>query len=602
MKVDASTPVLAEIIDAAGKDFTGAIEVSARGGDTPHEAVIYMKDGAVYAVTAAAWEAPVTEWATWKTGGPIPAGSLRPDEYAYQTRAVNAADVDEARRDWAYGVLAAATTWVKPRFKRRRKKETTDGRFSPVPWQRLVTDIGDRVDHDHRAWHTICGALKANRIPVRVAEQAAPVLTVTIPGHSLFTGELSLDATARRAGLTRSKVMQQLSQAILSGATPTFGKAHASSEVLVPEKLQESAEAAEIAHLEALFAAPAHGEDYTPQWRPVASGPSAGTGHSSESPASAPSPVSAPSPEEAVTSADLDDNPVASATQEEITMTAVADAPVVEEQDTQPAPEPVPVVVAPEPEPVYVPEPVTVAPEPVAEPMTMQAVDDARDLLESFVSFARDTEDQSVRRSIVERVLQSAQEEVAAAQAETDRAVQAMLEADNAARSASAAEKAAHGSLTEVQAREQEHRQVFQAAMEAYQAKVNEGQELQEQQESARQASAAEAAHLEELLRQVEDARMRVDAANRAVDFTVEQIKVHQTEMDSQVRPAVDTARSELDTFRGEVLTPAQQSFAQAQQQRAAAQARLEEVRAAAEQVRQRLVHARAVRDSLANQ
>src|SRR5690625_4634831 len=143
MKVDASTPVLAEIIDAAGKNFTGAIEVSARSSGTPHEAVIYMKDGDVYAVTAPSWQPPITEWATWKIGGPLPPGTARPDEYAYQTRAVDAADVDEARRDWAYGVLAAATTWVKPKFKRRRRKETTEGRFTPVQWQRLVTDVSD---------------------------------------------------------------------------------------------------------------------------------------------------------------------------------------------------------------------------------------------------------------------------------------------------------------------------------------------------------------------------------------------------------------------------------------------------------------------------
>ena len=60
-RVDATTSVLAQLVDTATKGFTGSLEVSSRGASGRTLAVsIWLEDGAICAVHAGGWLDPAT--------------------------------------------------------------------------------------------------------------------------------------------------------------------------------------------------------------------------------------------------------------------------------------------------------------------------------------------------------------------------------------------------------------------------------------------------------------------------------------------------------------------------------------------------------------
>src|SRR5665647_2615865 len=139
---------------------------------------------------------------------------------------------------------AGALTWSKPKINRNRKAELTGNKILPTPWQVVSADIAARVDGLESSWSVVCDALVAAGIPAVSAARACGMLAVRIDGNRLFNGAESLDQVAGRAGLSRYRVLEELSRAILSGATPQFLQATPPAEpLLIPEHWEDPARA-----------------------------------------------------------------------------------------------------------------------------------------------------------------------------------------------------------------------------------------------------------------------------------------------------------------------------------------------------------------------
>lgn len=366
-RVDNTTPVLAQLVDAASKEFTGALEVSttdSAGRDL--QVIIWMEGGDVYAVHANGWNPPAAEYVRYRTGVDFSDRDDSPFKAAYETLRdgeplMTADDIDTPRRDWAYGLLAASLTWAKPKIRRGRKATVKVNKMNLSPWKVVTADIAARVDGLESSWQVVCNALThAGFTPVSAA-RACGVLAVRIEGSDLFTGAESLDQTAGRCGVSRYVILEELSRAILSGMVPIFSQAATPDvQLMVPE----------------------HWEDPARSWGGV-------------------EPVTTKVRVEA-----------------EVQPTPVEPEPVVELADPGPEPMVEQEVVEPEPVTVKPSTPAVPEPEPVEE--LAHVVDigagpaSARDLIDGWLASSADTADAHVRGSIVSRLVESARTEAQA--------------------------------------------------------------------------------------------------------------------------------------------------------------------------------------------
>ena len=242
-EVDASAPVLAKIISLADKGFTGAVEVSAKVDGRARQVTTWLKDGKILAVTSPQYDPPALKWTELAYGGPVPAGDGEIELIAYQqpNSPVSAEMIDEARRDWAYGLLSSALTWNKPSFKVRKRASINSGKFAPSPWQRLVTDMSSRVAAYEKAWVNVSQALVSRNIPAISAEQGAPQLVAVLDGSQCFSKQVPLDTLAHDRGMTRASLIIELAQQLAMGYQPTFTRDTTTRDgVLVPEALEDA--------------------------------------------------------------------------------------------------------------------------------------------------------------------------------------------------------------------------------------------------------------------------------------------------------------------------------------------------------------------------
>ena len=242
-QVDASAPILSKIIGLATKGFTGAVEVHAKVSGVTRHVTVWLDGGDIYAIHSSDYTAPAREWAEYKLGGPLPPGDGEPEFIAYQQpdSPVTAEIVEQARRDWGYGILTTALTWAKPSIKVRKRLTTSERKFRPSAWERVVTDMNARMEAYEKAWAQVCASLMANRIPAKDAREAAPRLVAVLEGSSIFNVELPLDQLARRIGATRATIVIELSRQLMMGYTPRYSVATPTDEVVVPEMLEDPA-------------------------------------------------------------------------------------------------------------------------------------------------------------------------------------------------------------------------------------------------------------------------------------------------------------------------------------------------------------------------
>lgn len=239
--VDASHPVLAKIVQAAQKNLTCAVEVRAKVAGQACQATVFLRDGQVYAVHSPQYTPPAEAWARNAMGGELPGGEGEPEQRAYQAPGspVTAEMIDQIRREWAYGLIAAMVTWARPHVKIRKRQTTEHGKFAASGWQRIIGDVSKAVEDYENGWAIICQGLASQNLPVGSAHQIAPHLGVVIPGEDEFHTAESLDVVAARTGRTRAALVDHVASHIAAGKPVAFHKVSAPEGFLVPEALED---------------------------------------------------------------------------------------------------------------------------------------------------------------------------------------------------------------------------------------------------------------------------------------------------------------------------------------------------------------------------
>lgn len=248
-RVDATHPVLAQIVDAASRGFTGSVDIAATdsvGRDL--QVSVYLDEGSINAVHAVGWEPPAAEYVRFATGHDFSDREEPAFKLAYETPGddgqplMDSDAIDRARRAWAYGLLAATLTWDRPKLSRTKKAMPAGNRIIPSPWQRVMADISARVEGMQSGWQVVCDALQTAGIPPVSAGHAGGGLAVLISGHPMFDGTASLDRVAGQNGLTRYAVVDELSNQIVSGVPVDFRPAAADdAPILIPEHWEDPA-------------------------------------------------------------------------------------------------------------------------------------------------------------------------------------------------------------------------------------------------------------------------------------------------------------------------------------------------------------------------
>lgn len=135
-RVDATHPALAQLVDAATREFTGSVDVSVKDSASRDlQMTVWLEDGAIYAVHASGWTPPDAAYVRHRTGRDFSEAGVPAFQAAYDTerdghQLMTAADMDLARRDWAYGLLASALTWAPLGASGHRRQSTAERRFS----------------------------------------------------------------------------------------------------------------------------------------------------------------------------------------------------------------------------------------------------------------------------------------------------------------------------------------------------------------------------------------------------------------------------------------------------------------------------------------
>lgn len=240
--------MLSALSEASRKSFTGSITYSSLG----HDVAVFCEDGNVVAVHSPSFEPPVVTYLRWRTGVDL-GGRNDPLADAYDQQLIDADTIDTIARDWAYGLLASAVTWDKPKIKHTKRVTVTKNVFGDSTWARVSADVSGRVSDLVSSWSTITEYLEQLGFEPRPAAHACTRLTVMIPEHPLFTGEAPIDAIAQRTGQSRYAILRELAHTLLAGPQDVeFGVAEPviSATAIVPEALENPA--AEWASLEAI--------------------------------------------------------------------------------------------------------------------------------------------------------------------------------------------------------------------------------------------------------------------------------------------------------------------------------------------------------------
>lgn len=545
-RVDATHPVLAQLVDAASKGFTGALEVTTTdslGRDL--QVQVWLEDGQVRAVHANGWAPPAAAYAYARTGQDF-SDQDDPLKAAYTAERngqplLDADTIDAARRDWAYGLLAAALTWAKPRITRVKKAVATENKILPSPWQMVTADVAARVDGLESAWRVVCDALTQAGIPPVPAGRACGILAVRIEGHPTFTGAESLDQTAGRAGISRYTILEELSRAILSGAPVQFGQAAPpQTQLLVPE----------------------HWEDPTRSWGWVDE--------------QRPEPVNAqvddpePAPEEEPPAADVSAQVSAEEDLDELEQ-LVATAPPLD----------------PEPEPVHVVGPAA------------PSLTSARQLIQAWLEDSTDESDAAVRGAIVHRLVTSAHQEAQLRAEEFHTAKEALQAAEMDAEASQLVIARAQEALVEAQSAldqaeiqvqrvEAEYADIVQAARDAA--------EHAEATHADAEAAEAELTRLMELLADQEKvavtARAKADESRVAAQDAARQV-------DETAGPVLAQARELAEQVRQNALLPAAEGLRSARDRAGAAQAAAQRARVSVDEARRAAEHAHVLASTL---
>ena len=535
-RVDATHPVLAQIVDAASKGFTGALEVTTTDSmGRELQVQVWLEDGQVRAVHANGWAPPAAAFVLARTGVDL-SHEDDPLRAAYATERdgqpiLDAEAVDAARRDWAYGLLAASLTWAKPRVNRVKKAVATENKILASPWQRVTADVAARVDGLESAWRVICDALAQAGIPPVSAGRACGILAVRIEGHALFTGAESLDQTAGRAGLSRYAIVEELSRAILSGAPVQFGQAAPpQTQLLVPE----------------------HWEDPNRSWGWVEE--------------QRPEPVDVEvSPEQD----DLEPEP-----EEEL-----APAPVDEAAEEDELDELEQMVAAP-----------PLDPEPVAEPVVASS---ARQLIEAWLQDSTDESDASVRGAIVHRLVTSAHQEAQQRAEEFTAAREALQAAEVDAEASQLVIGRAQEAVTQAQlALDQAEAEV--RRVEAEFADVVQAADVAAQEAAAAQAAVeAEEAELTRLMDQLAAQEQVAVRARAEADRSQQVADDARREVEETAAPVLEQARGLAEQVRVNAVVPAVEELRAAQDRAGEAELVAERARATAQEAARAAEHAR---------
>ena len=509
-RVDATHPVLSQLVDAASKGFTGSLEVTASdsaGRDL--QVVVWLREGDVYAVHANGWTPPATAYVLAKTGADFTGRAESAFQLAFETERdgqplLNAAELDAPRRDWAYGLLAASLTWNKPKVRRRRGATTEVNRMNPSAWERVTADVAARVDGLESAWRVVCDSLTAAGIRPVPAGRACAMLTVNIANHPLFTGSEALDQVAGRAGLSRYVVLEELSRALLLGAVPQF---------------------APVAPVQEPLLVPEHWEDPARSWGWVA-----------EAPADAEEPEPEAEPEVELEVADEAEPELETAVE-----------PVPEQADAEPV------------EQVEAPR-LTVVPD-----LPAGGPESARELINEWLLGSTDASDAGVRGAIVHRLVTSARAESEARTREVTRAADDLDLAEgeveaSVAGTARASEVLAAAEQALAQAESQVAR-----VQEEFADVVQSQADAAEHAEHVAQAADAEEAALAVLLEQVEAQRAIAAAARTDADRANEVALAAQVEVDELAAPAFAAARELTEVVRTSSVVPARAELGDAQ-------------------------------------
>ena len=525
-RVDASAPVLAQLVDAATKAFTGSLEVSATdaaGRDL--QVVVWLEDGNISAVHAPGWTPPAAAYVLYRTGEDFSGREESPFKLAFETLRdgeplLTGAELDTPRRDWAYGLLASSLTWTKPKFHRTKKVTTATNRINISPWQLVTADLNTRVDGLESAWRVVCDALIAAGIRPVSAGRACAMLAVRIDGHALFTGTESLDQVAGRCGISRYTVLQELSRAILLGGAAQFQQAPTREDTQpVPE----------------------HWEDATRGW-----------GWVDETPVV----VDAPEPAEPELVGDVEE-PEPEAPLE-----------VVVHEEIEPE-----FVVDVEPEPSQAPEPELEVEPTVVEPLPVVPAGPANawELINAWLRGAASKADANVRNAIVHRLVSTAPAEAAARGAEVAAAVDALDRADEEAQTAHEAVAGATSALASAQAA------YARADDDVARADGELADELARVQVAATRAEAvraqarAEQAALERLLEQVTVQQGVLAAANEGAEQADLGTVAAQQVVDGVAAPALARCREVAECVHEDQVAPAHAELTGAQAREAAA-------------------------------
>lgn len=533
-RVDATHPVLAQLVDAASKGFTGALEVTTTDSmGRELQVQVWLEDGQVRAVHANGWAPPAAAFVLARTSVDL-SDEDDPLRAAYETERdgqpiLDAEAVDAARRDWAYGLLAASLTWAKPRVNRVKKAVATENKILASPWQRVTADVAARVDGLESAWRVICDALAQAGIPPVSAGRACGILAVRIEGHALFTGAESLDQTAGRAGLSRYAIVEELSRAILSGAPVQFGQAAPpQTQLLVPE----------------------HWEDPNRSWGWVEE--------------QHPDPV------------DVEVSP--------------------EQDDVEPGLEldPVPEEDLPEEDGLDELEQMVAAPplepEPVAEPVVASS---ARQLIEAWLQDSADESDASVRGAIVHRLVTSAHQEAQQRAEEFTAAREALQAAEvDAEASQLVIGRAQEAVVQAQQALDQAEAEV--RRVEAEFADVVQAAEVAEREAAAAQAAvAAEEAELTRLMDQLAAQEQVAVRARAEADRSQQVADDARREVAETAAPVLAQARELAERVRVNAVVPAAEELRAAQERAGEAELVAGRARTAAQEAARAAEHAR---------
>lgn len=537
-RVDPTGPVLAQLVDAASKGFTGSLDVSTT--DSAGRALqvsVWLDEGGVYAVHAGGWVPPVDTYAQHRAETDTPMGV---DE------------LDAAQRDWAYGLLAAALTWGTPKVGRTRKVTTERDTFTPTHWQVVTADVTARVDTLESSWSTVCDALTAAGIRPVPAAQACGLLAVRVDGSDLFDGAESLDQTAGRRGLTRYVVLDELARLLLSGAQPEFLQATPPQvPLMVPE----------------------HWED-----------PARGWGSVDQAPQAAPQ-------DETRADAEPDDPPT-----RDLPVDTPGEDPGLE-PDTPPETGPY----EPEPwvqgddEPTVgddaVPDEQIAPVVPLAAPAP-DSPTSARALLDSFLGSATDTHDHQVRAAIVDRLLASARTEAeslaarcARARDDLDLAESAVEQCHRDLEAAGDAAAQAQAALDQAEADAQQVRARFADVLEAAAQAEQHAKDLESR-------VSAETDELTRLRGLVEAQEQALEAAHQDATAAVQAAGDARSQVDATVGPELERADRSLQQVRAEVLAPAQSALDEAQARARAATAEVEDAQRALQDAQEASVRA----------